>query len=186
MLKNQCLYYFKHKDDTSPCGIVPLQKVFARAIEPTKKRSKDTKRDTKRSDVANSCFFEIISSDIGVDGKRKPVRGCKTNSKGMVVAGLFRFERSRSEEMGGIQPWPNFLSVCLEGGGKGGVFTHTIDYARVSVCHSVCRSAGNHHRYLFKASSVDDAVDWISRIKYVFHVVRNRATATARKQAHQL
>ena len=66
------------------------------------------------------------------------------------------------------------------------MFTHTIDYARVSVCHSVCRSAGNHHRYLLKASSVDDAVDWISRIKYVFHVVRNRATATARKQAHQL
>ena len=139
MLKNQCLYYFKHKDDTSPCGIVPLQKVFARAIEPTKKRSKDTKRDTKRSDVANSCFFEIISSDIGVDGKRKPVRGCKTNSKGMVVAGLFRFERSRSEEMGEYSRGRiSFPFVWREGGRGACSLTQSI----MLVCLSVILSVG--------------------------------------------
>lgn len=80
VLKNHCLYYFKKKDDDSPCGIVPLDKTIAQVTESGKKKSKDQ---------VSSTFFEIISVEVQKDGKRKPVRGCKTNSKGMVVAGLY-------------------------------------------------------------------------------------------------
>ncbi|EGD72149.1 hypothetical protein PTSG_00170 [Salpingoeca rosetta] len=104
VLKDQCLYYFKHKDDAAPCGIVPLEKAFAQPTDTSKKRARDS-----HGTSAATSYFEVVSAEYGEDGKRKPVRGCKTNAKGMVVA-------------------------------------------------------GNHQRYLFRATSPQEAADWVARI----------------------
>jgi hypothetical protein len=33
VLKDKCIYYFKHKEDESPCGIIPLPGVLARRLD---------------------------------------------------------------------------------------------------------------------------------------------------------
>jgi hypothetical protein len=41
---------------------------------------------SKNKKAAGGFFFELIGEDDGRGGTR-PIKGCKTNSKGMVVAG---------------------------------------------------------------------------------------------------
>ncbi|EDQ87908.1 uncharacterized protein MONBRDRAFT_37798 [Monosiga brevicollis MX1] len=93
VLKDSCLYYFRDKDDESPSGIIPLLDVRAHLVADDK---------GKKAPKGPGFFFELVGADDGMGGTL-PIKGCKTNSKGMVVQGnhdryLFRAETQHEAE----------------------------------------------------------------------------------------
>jgi hypothetical protein len=87
VVKDCVLYYFKDKDDESPCGIVPLFDVEAKLLPPDTGRHFSFRKGGEKPVTAlGRVSFQLVGR-ADENGVHKPVRGCKTNSKGVVVEG---------------------------------------------------------------------------------------------------
>jgi len=110
VVKESVLYYFKEKDDKSPCGIVPLYDVEAKLMEPEARHFSFRKGGEKTAAAAGKILFQLVGRP-DENGVPKPVRGCKTNSKGVVVEGNHHRYLFKAETEAEAQDWVRCINA---------------------------------------------------------------------------
>lgn len=93
ILTGNCLYYFKDKNDTVPCGIIPLENLKVKEIPPNR--------------------FELYNQNQG--DTKSTIKAAKTASDGKIIEGRhnsYLFEASK-EDSEDIKDWINSIQANM-------------------------------------------------------------------------
>jgi len=101
VIHNGVLYYFKNppEGDETPMGIVPLENLLAEQVPKSK---------------SDGFFYFALTGVPDSNGTPTKIKGCKTNSKGKVVAGNHTKYMFRTDDEAGMREWITCISANVQ------------------------------------------------------------------------
>jgi len=95
ILTGNCLYYFKDQNDTTPCGIIPLENLTVRDLEPS---------------GGYKCRFEVFNPNPDIKGT---IKAAKTNSDGKIIEGRHNSYLFASDTQDEKVDWMNSIKANM-------------------------------------------------------------------------
>lgn len=95
ILTGNCLYYFKDQQDTTPCGIIPLENLTVRDLE---------------AGGGYKFRFEVFNPNPDIKGT---IKAAKTNSEGKIIEGRHNSYLFASDSQDEKVDWMNSIKANM-------------------------------------------------------------------------